>query len=359
METLRDRGFLSASRPDPTAYKLLAGFSVYFVLVAALALGLTCAPDSLTLHLFGRTFAPADLCQRVLRRGLIVGILVPALLAVELGLCGWADSSLRRVFVQRSGSAWSDVANFLFWNAPGHLVTSNLISLGVVMLSAPMLHQMVVKTVGVSIELAAWPLAVQVVLYFYIFSFFDYWQHRLDHTARFWPLHRYHHSAEEFCVLTSVRLHPANFTGVITNLVPALLFGVSEEAFFWFWTLNAMVHYLIHTRSQSDFGWIGRWLIQSPLHHRLHHKLDMTEPTGNFSLVPLWDRLFGTWQEVKDPQVQIGVATPYRHGAWVVPDLVRDYRDFWLALIGRYRDIAGMPTLAERAPPQPSPQPTS
>ena len=110
--------------------------------------------------------------------------------------------------------------NFLFWNAPGHLVISNLFSLGVVMLSAPMLHQMVAKTVGFSIELAAWPLALQVIIYFYIFSFFDYWQHRLDHTARFWPLHRYHHSAEEFCVLTSVRLHPANFTGVITTSSP-------------------------------------------------------------------------------------------------------------------------------------------
>ena len=118
------------------------------------------------------------------------------------------------------------------------------------------------------------------------------------------------------------------------------MFGVSEEAFFWFWTLNAMVHYLIHTRSQSDFGWVGRWLIQSPLHHRLHHKLDMTEPTGNFSLVPLWDRLFGTWQEAKDPHVPIGVAAPYRQGAWIIPDLLRDYRDFWLALIGRYRDVS-------------------
>ena len=339
-ETLREREFLPAKRSDPIMYKLLAGFSVYFVLVAAVVLGLTCAPDNLSIHLFGRAFTPADLCQRLLRRGLTIGLFVPGLLAVELALSGWADSSLRRVVTQRSRSGWSDLVSFLFWNAPGHLVVSNLFSLGVVMLSAPWLHQMVARTVGFSIELRAWPVALQVIVYFYAFSFFDYWQHRLDHTARFWPLHRYHHSAQEFCVLTSVRLHPANFTGVITNLAPALMFGVSEEAFFWFWTLNAMVHYLIHTRTQSDFGWIGRWIIQSPLHHRLHHKLDMTDPTGNFSLVPLWDRLFGTWQEAKDPHVPIGVAAPYRQGAWIIPDLLRDYRQFWLALIGRYRDVS-------------------
>ena len=96
METLRERGFLSANRPDPVMYKLLVGFSVYFVLIAAVVLGLICAPDNLTIHLFGHAFTPADLCQRLLRRGLIVGILVPGLLAVELALGGWADSSLRR-----------------------------------------------------------------------------------------------------------------------------------------------------------------------------------------------------------------------------------------------------------------------
>jgi sterol desaturase/sphingolipid hydroxylase (fatty acid hydroxylase superfamily) len=129
-------------------------------------------------------------------------------------------------------------------------------------------------------------------------------------------------------------------------VIPAVLIGVSDEALFWFVVLNLTLHYLIHTRITSDFGWIGRWVVQSPLHHRLHHKLDTTEPTSNFSLVPLWDRLFGTWAEADIARVKVGVAAPYRQGIWAVPDLLRDYRDFWLALIGRYRDEAS----AERPP---------
>jgi sterol desaturase/sphingolipid hydroxylase (fatty acid hydroxylase superfamily) len=109
-----------------------------------------------------------------------------------------------------------------------------------------------------------------------------------------------------------------------------------------------MLRYLIHSRINSDFGWIGRWVIQSPLHHRQHHKLDTTEPAANFSLVPLWDRLFGTWAEETDWRMPIGVAAPYRQGVWVIPDLLRDYRDFWLAIVGRYRDESGAKPLRLR-----------
>ena len=84
---------------------------------------------------------------------------------------------------------------------------------------------------------------------------------------------------------------------------------------------------------QLDFGFVGHWLLQSPVHHRLHHVLDMSRATGHFGLCPLWDRLFGTWREEfagsVDQSLAVGVATPYRHDAWLVADMWRDYADFW------------------------------
>ncbi|HEY2660325.1 MAG TPA: hypothetical protein VGI79_11415 [Caulobacteraceae bacterium] len=52
---------------------------------------------------------------------------------------------------------------------------------------------------------------------------------------------------------------------------------------------------------------VDRYVLQSPTHHRRHHVLDITEPVGHFGLTAVWDHLIG---------------------AWLGPDLWRDYCDF-------------------------------
>ena len=103
----------------------------------------------------------------------------------------------------------------------------------------------------------------------------------------------------------------------------------------WVNVIVIALGFLIHSRIESGWGWIGRYMVQSPRHHRLHHKLDMREPTGFFSMVPVWDHLFGGWSECRDAHVEIGVDTAYRHGFWLAPDLMRDYCDFWKGLVGK------------------------
>src|SRR5262245_27379371 len=76
---------------------------------------------------------------------------------------------------------------------------------------------------GVTLSLAGLPVGVQVACYLLIYTFFDYWAHRLDHSPLFWPLHRYHHSAQEFCILTSDRVHPANFSSQLALYLPLSL----------------------------------------------------------------------------------------------------------------------------------------
>ena len=61
----------------------------------------------------------------------------------------------------------------------------------------------------------------------------------------------------------------------------------------------------------------------------------MTEPSRHFAMAPIWDRLFGTWRGTADPALVIGVAQPYRHGFWIVPDLLRDYWHFWSGFVIR------------------------
>jgi sterol desaturase/sphingolipid hydroxylase (fatty acid hydroxylase superfamily) len=304
------RGRSPEQKLDPVARRLLAGFAAYLTALAAVAAALAWAPPDTTFRLHGHLLGPADIAHRLVRRGVVLGLLLPGLLAIELVLAGWQESSLRRLIARRTRSAWSDVAVFLFWGAPGHTVVAAALSLGLVLLPAQWLHHELADATGLSIELGGWPLAAQVAVLIVAYSFCDYWQHRLDHTAWFWPLHRYHHSAEDFCVLTSVRVHPAGFTAIIAGVLPAVLIGTQEEALFWLTTLAATLRYVIHARIDTDFGWIGRWVIQSPLHHRLHHKLDMTPPASNFALTPVWDHLFGTWVDETDLRMPIGVAAP-------------------------------------------------
>jgi sterol desaturase/sphingolipid hydroxylase (fatty acid hydroxylase superfamily) len=220
-----------------------------------------------------------------------------------------------------------------------------LMTLGVALISGAWAHDRIAALTGLSFTAASWPVWVQVPLLFAVFSFFDYWNHRLDHSHYFWPLHRFHHAAEDFCVLTASRVHPALFTGVVSAVLPPLLLGASPDAVFDVTVCSALLRYMIHSRIDTDLGWIGRYLIQSPNHHRLHHVLDISQqPVGHFSLAPVWDHLFGTWRGDADQSLVIGVDTPYRHGAWIFADIWRDYVDFWRGL---YRGLTGQPRLED------------
>jgi sterol desaturase/sphingolipid hydroxylase (fatty acid hydroxylase superfamily) len=178
--------------------------------------------------------------------------------------------------------------------------------------------------------MAAAPAPIQIATLLILYTLLDYWSHRLDHTRVFWPLHRFHHSAESFSVLTAARIHPAMFTAVITTTLPGVLLGSSRGALVDVGLVIAILRLVIHSRIESDFGWLGRWVVQSPLHHRLHHSFNRMPV--NVGLTPIWDRLFGTWREAPEQLMKIGTVTPYRHGVWVGPDIWRDYCEFWVGL---------------------------
>jgi sterol desaturase/sphingolipid hydroxylase (fatty acid hydroxylase superfamily) len=332
-----DRQRLHApGRGDPVGRAILVAFGVYLA-----ALGLTWwaiqvfVPDHLTLSLFGHVLVRDRVHQHIVNRAGLFVLIMPAIFAFELALTGWAESSLRRLTVRPTRSSLTDLAVFFLSQTPIKSTVSLIVSLGLTLVSAAWLHHLLQRATGLSFSIAAMPVAAQMVLFFLVYSFFDYWSHRLDHAPLFWPLHRYHHSAEDFCVLTSVRVHPAAFTSLVGALPPLVLLWPSADVIALSALLIPMLRYLIHSRINSNFGFVGRWLLQSPTHHRLHHILDMSHATGHFSLCPLWDRLFGTWRHDADDADQslvVGVAAPYRHGAWLVADMWRDYAEFWRGL---------------------------
>lgn len=299
------------------------------LLVLAVAAVRTWAPDQITLTLFGHAKTLDHLKTRLFGDLLMLFALTPLALAVEAVALGWERSSARALLVGRTPSMDTDLMVFALGQVKVLEIAGRVMMLGVSLVSGAWIAAELKARAGLAVDPSGLPFPVQVAIYFYVYAFFDYWTHRLDHSWLFWPLHRYHHAARDFCVLSAERQHPASgLAGALVINVPLAVLGASAEVMIWVNVAVALVGLLIHSRIDSDWGVVGRWLVQSPNHHRLHHKLDMSHPTANYAITPVWDRLFGTWREGAPPALPIGVDEPYRHGLWIVPDLARDYADF-------------------------------
>ena len=284
-------------------------------------------PDSLAFSLFGHARLVAGLHGRLIDRILVAGVLAPAVFLLEYLWMGWDECSVRRLLIRPTASARSDLACFLAGLTPPMTLLSTAMSLGIVLVSGEWFRHAIVGATGLDLSVAAWPLAVQTAVLFVVYSLFDFFSHRLDHTRLFWPLHRFHHAADDFTVLTAARVHPAAFTAIVGTTLPGILVGASADALADLALVVMTIRLVIHSRIDSDFGWAGRWIIQSPRHHRLHHSLNRLPI--NLSLLPIWDRLFGAWRDAPARPLPIGAPTPYRQGAWIGPDIWRDYGEFW------------------------------
>ena len=317
-------------------FAIAASFFIYAALLGtAWWLVLKFVPDHAAFRLLGHSFDLKNLHSKILGNAGLVLLVLPAVLWLECLVVGWQRCSCRKLLFAPTPTVKTDIACFLLDQFHMMGMLSRVMMLGLSLISGLLLRDWLSAHLGLAIDPSALPLPLQVVIYFYAYSFFDYWTHRLGHARLFWPLHRYHHSAEEFDVINAERIHPAGFAQIFLITMPMAALGATPEALIYVNVLTIALGYVIHSQIDSDFGWIGRYIIQSPLHHRAHHKLDMTAPPGHFSMTPVWDHLFGTWGGPAEKRMAIGVDTSYRHGLWVMPDLLRDYWDFWKGLVGR------------------------
>ena len=316
---------------------MAAGFLAYAGLLALAWWTLRAlVPDQLAVHAGGHLFALRHLHDKVLGNAALILVLLPFTLWIECLAVGWKNSSTRALLAP-TGSMKTDIMFLLLDQTHVMGMIGRVMMLGTSVVSGEVLRAWLLALSGFAIDPHTLPLTAQVPVYLVIYSFFDYWAHRAGHTRLFWPLHRYHHAAKDFCVINGARSHPAGFIGLFLINLPMPLLGATAEAMVWVNAIVIALGFLIHSRIESGWGWIGRHLVQSPLHHRLHHKLDMSEATGFFGMMPVWDHLFGGWSERRDTNVEIGVDTAYAHGFWLMPDLLRDYCDFWKGLVGKRR----------------------
>lgn len=149
-------------------------------------------------------------------------------------------------------------------------------------------------------ELAGWncPVAEGSVAWL-IGTFFFYWWHRLRHANGFWLIfHQLHHSPSRIEALTAFYKHPLEILSdsLLAALILYPLLGSSMMGAFWFNFFAATGEYVYHSNIQTP-KWL-RYFIQTPELHSVHHAHGVHR--YNYSDIPLWDRLFGTYKDATE-----------------------------------------------------------
>lgn len=126
-------------------------------------------------------------------------------------------------------------------------------------------------------------------------TFVFYWWHRARHeVAPLWQLfHQLHHSPARLEVFTSFYKHPLEMmaNSALSAVVLYLLVGLTPEMATGVVLMTGLAELFYHWNVRTP-RWLG-YLLQRPEMHRVHHATD--HHTQNFSDLPLWDLLFGTF----------------------------------------------------------------
>lgn len=235
-------------------------------------------------------------------------LLAAGLLLIELFFIGWQHSSVRRL-CSAGDTAFTDVLSALLTLSNFSLYLGTLMLFGILYAIQSSFKSRI--DWGLLNYIQSPELAFFIYLVFLDFS--NYWIHRLCHQVpALWEIHKYHHSASEMTMFTALRDHPMERAIVhFINAPIACILGVPPTQYLAIHFLLQSLGFLKHSNLRSDWGWIGNWLIQSPVAHRFHHGIETRYHNSNYATIfQFWDVIFKTAHKPKpneDISIEIGV----------------------------------------------------
>lgn len=137
-----------------------------------------------------------------------------------------------------------------------------------------------------------------------VYSFFYYWAHRFLHGIQFfWRSHQMHHSPDRFDLSLSVYSHPIDFLVIVASLCLAILIcGFPLSYFAVLGIGDEVISRWLHLRIRTP-RWMGNFFFR-PEQHGLHHATHDI----NFGIIPLWDQVFGTFENPRVAPEKFGLA---------------------------------------------------
>ncbi|NQV85095.1 MAG: sterol desaturase family protein [Rhodospirillales bacterium] len=227
-------------------------------------------------------------------------------LILETWLLGYEKSTLKKILMDETPSVRTDFL-FLLFRVSGLMVVFGLIfSFG----GMYVVSDYIEVTFGFAFVRNVDTPLVQFVVMALVFSFLNYWVHRLMHTPILWEIHKVHHSAEDYNVLLPYRNHPVDFIfATFYGAFAIAVLGVTPEVLMAWLAANAVYQSMVH----SMYDWRGRWLeyiFITPAAHRIHHSTLPEHFDTNFGIFSLWDRMFGTYYAPKGQVIHCGIPEP-------------------------------------------------
>ncbi len=155
------------------------------------------------------------------------------------------------------------------------------------------------------VSVAAWPVALQVLVTFLALDFLRYWLHRFHHRVPFlWQFHRVHHSTEHMNATAGLRMHVVDL--IQLTALPLLIFhlifdyasfapGVVVGVLLIGAVMDAFIHANLPFDITRPLPRLWNRLLNNPHFHAWHHTRDGDLRDGNYSnTLIIWDRLFGS-----------------------------------------------------------------
>ena len=141
-------------------------------------------------------------------------------------------------------------------------------------------------------------------------SFFGYWLHRAMHrfTWLWLGMHQLHHGAKRVDLAGAYFAHPLEITAKVglATVAGAYLLGLPPLATALVGVFTATVSMFQHTNIATP-RWLG-YFVQRPESHCLHHEHNIH--ARNYSDLPLWDMVFGSFQNPQSFEGKVGYQLP-------------------------------------------------
>jgi len=139
---------------------------------------------------------------------------------------------------------------------------------------------------------------------FVLIDFVFYIYHRMSHRVRFlWAIHMSHHSSEEMNFAVSFRQAWFGPISKIPFFMTLPLLGLDPTIIAVAGVISTLWGIVGHTQVVEKLGPL-EWIFNTPSHHRVHHGSNEQYIDKNYgNLFIIWDRIFGTFQEEKEPVI--------------------------------------------------------
>ena len=143
-----------------------------------------------------------------------------------------------------------------------------------------------------------------------VITFVYYRWHRARHEITFlWRwFHQVHHSPQRIELLTSFYKHPIEIVanGALSSFILYVLLGLSPGAAALAVAATGVAELFYHWNVKTPY-WLG-FIIQRPESHCIHQRQGWHR--SNYSDLPLWDILFGTFENPRASEFICGFGPP-------------------------------------------------